>query len=131
MALSSGKHLASVMLCAVAASGCMTARPYEGPRRPRSEVAHIIGDLAMTSANLPVSVILRQVDGITLRMGQNAVDVLPGSHVLLVDCRVVDSGSLTRHEIEVEVREGRVYRLVPVTGPGARECDEVRLELQE
>ena len=109
----------------------MTAQTYEGPRRPRSEVAHISGDLAPLSAGAPISVILRQVDGISLNVGQSAVDVLPGTHELLVDCRIQETNSVSRHAIEVEVYEGHSYRLVPETGPGLRECTTVRLESTE
>jgi hypothetical protein len=112
------------------ASGCMTAQSYEGERRPRSEVAHIVGDIRLNTG-VPVSVALRQVDGITLSASQSAVDVLPGTHTLLVDCRVQETGSITRHEIEIEVYEGRTYRLVPETAPGLRGCSEVRLEAIE
>jgi hypothetical protein len=115
----------AVMLVA----GCMTVQTYEGPRRPRSEVAHIAGDLALGGA--PISVVLRKVDDITLNVSQNAVDVLPGTHTLLVDCRIRETGGVSRHEIEVEVFEGRTYRLVPETGPGLRGCTEVHLEAVE
>lgn len=108
----------------------MTAQTYEGPRRPRSEVAHIAGDTAL-SAGAPISVLLRQVDGVTLSVSQSAVDVLPGTHTLLVDCRIQETSGVSRHSIEVEVYEGRTYRLVPETGPGLRECTEVRLEAVE
>ncbi len=123
-------RLVAVASAALALSACMTAQTYEGPRRPRSEVAHIAGDLAL-SAGAPVSLLLRQVDGITLSVGQNAVDVLPGTHTLLVDCRIRETGGVSRHSIEVDVYEGRTYRLVPETGPGLRECTEVRLEAVE
>jgi hypothetical protein len=130
MQQTSRNRLALVACAALAASACMTAQTYEGPRRPRSEVAHIAGDLAL-SAGAPISVLLRQVDGITLSLGQNAVDVLPGTHELLVDCRIQETGGVSRHVIEVDVYEGRTYRLVPETGPGLRECTEVRLEAVE
>jgi hypothetical protein len=115
---------------ALIAAGCMTAQTYEGERRPRSEVAHIVGDMRLNTG-IPISVSLRQVDGITLSASQSAVDVLPGTHTLLVDCRVQETGSITRHEIEVEVFENRTYRLVPETAPGLRGCSEVRLEAVE
>jgi hypothetical protein len=123
-------RLAVITCAALAASACMTVQTYEGPRRPRSEVAHIAGDLAL-SAGAPISVLIRQVDGITLRLGQSAVDVLPGAHTLLVDCRIQETSGVSRHSLEVEVYEGRTYRLVPETGPGLRECAEVRLEAVE
>lgn len=121
-------RLVVIAAAMLAASGCMTAQTYEGPRRPRSEVAHIAGDLPLGA---PISVLLRQVDGVTLSFSQSSVDVLPGTHTLLVDCRIQETGGVSRHSIEVEVFEGRTYRLVPETGPGLRECTEVRLEAVE
>ncbi len=108
-------------------SGCMTAQTYEGPRRPRSEVAHIVGDLRLNTG-LPISVSLRQVDGVTLSATQSAVDVLAGTHTLLVDCRVQETGSVTRHQLEVDVLEGYTYKLVPEIAPGLRGCSAVNLE---
>jgi hypothetical protein len=116
------------ILGALALTGCMTAQVYEGERRPRSEVALISGDVAAISANAPISAVLRQVDGITLRAGQSSVEVLPGTHTLLVDCRIAETGAVTRHSIEVEVFEGRAYRLVADAGPGLQGCADVRLE---
>jgi hypothetical protein len=123
-------RLVVIASAALAASACMTVQTYEGPRRPRSEVAHIAGDLAL-SAGAPISLLLRQVDGVTLNVSQNAVDVLPGAHTLLVDCRIRETGGVSRHSIEVEVYEGRTYRLVAETAPGLRGCSEVHLEAVE
>jgi hypothetical protein len=111
----------------VACSGCMTAQTYEGARRERDEVARISGDFRVTAGS-PVTVILRQVDGRTLGVGDNAVEVLPGSHTLLVDCRIAETESVSRHAIEAEVSAGGRYRLVAEISPGLRECTEVRLQ---
>jgi hypothetical protein len=115
--------LASALMCA----GCMTQQLYDGPKLQSDEVAHISGDLRFT-AGVPVSALLRQVDGRTLSVSESAVDVLPGSHRLLVDCRVQETGTTTRHSLEVEVDAGRRYRLIADTSPGLRECSSVRLE---
>ena len=114
-------------LCLSGLAGCMTAQSYDGERRAPDEVAHIAGDLQVT-AGAPMSLILRQVDGQTLSISQSAVEVLPGTHTLLVDCRLQETQSVSRHSIEVEVYAGRRYRLVAETGPGMRECTDVRLE---
>jgi hypothetical protein len=108
----------------------MTAQTYEGPRRPRNEVAHISGDLAVT-AGAPITVLLRQVDEQTLNVGQNAVDVLPGKHTLLVDCRIQETGNITRYSIEQDFFAGRSYYLVAETGPGLRECTAVNVEASD
>lgn len=121
------KRLAGVVGLLIVCGGCMTAQTYEGPKRESEEVARIIGDFRVT-AGAPVSVILRQVDGRTLGAGENAAEVLPGSHTLLVDCRIAETGSVSRHSIEAEVSAGKRYRLVAETSPGLRGCAEVYLE---
>ena len=105
----------------------MTVQGYDGERRDADEVGRIVGDPPV-SAGAPVSVILRQVDGRTLSIGQTSVDLLPGEHRLLVDCRIAETSSVTRHSIDAEVSAGRRYRLVAETGPGLRECTRVSLE---
>ena len=118
---------AHVIAAALGLAGCMTNQAYDGPKLARDEVAHISGDLRFT-AGVPVSALLRQVDGRTLGLTENSVDLEPGQHTLLVDCKVQESGNTTRHTLEVEVFAGERYRLVAETGPGLRECTSVRLE---
>ena len=115
------------LLGAIALGGCGTLQMYDGPQRPANEVARISGDPRLR-AGAPLSVFLRQVDGRTLDVGQSSVEVLPGTHTLLVDCRIEETSSLTRHSVEADVSAGRHYRLVAETGPGLRECTEVRVE---
>ena len=119
-----------VVLAAFSIQGCMTAQTYDGPRLARGEVAHISGDLRV-SAGAPISVLLRQVDEQVLGMGQSSVDVLPGKHTLLVDCRIQETGSITRYSIEQDFFAGRTYRLVAETGPGLRECTAVHVEASD
>ena len=109
------------------ASGCMTAQSYDGERRQGDEVARISGDPVIT-AGAPVTVILRRVDGRPLSVGERAVDVLPGKHVLLVDCRITETKSVSRHSIDVDVFAGERYRLVAEPAPGLRGCTSVSLE---
>jgi hypothetical protein len=116
--------LALVAVC----SGCATAQFYDGPRRDPDDVARITGDLPVT-AGVPVSVILRQVDGRLVGFGQNAVEVLPGKHQLLVDCRIAETKSVSRHTIEADVWPGRRYRLKAETGAGLRQCTDVTLAI--
>jgi hypothetical protein len=115
--------LALAALC----GGCMTVQMYDGPRRSSAEVARIDGDLRIT-AGAPLSVILRQVDGRTLNVGQTSAELLPGTHKLLVDCKIAETNGVTRHAIDVEVFAGRQYRLGAQTGPGLRECTNVELK---
>lgn len=106
--------------------GCMTLQSYEGPKRPADEVARVSGDLRI-NAGAPIAVILRQVDGQTLGASDNAVEVLPGEHTFLVDCRIAETKSISRHSIEAELVAGRHYRFEADTGRGMRECVDVRL----
>ncbi|HEY7641200.1 MAG TPA: hypothetical protein VH814_15845 [Steroidobacteraceae bacterium] len=119
------------MLAFVAAcSGCSTAQVYDGERRSPDEVARITGDLRI-NAGSPLTVVLREVDDTPLNIGQNGVEVLPGKHRLLVDCKIAETGSVSRHSIDVEVSAGRHYKLVAETGPGLRECTQVTLQTVE
>jgi hypothetical protein len=45
-----------------------------------------------------------------------------------VDCRIAETQSITRHEVEAEVSDGRHYRLVAETSPGLRGCTNVAVE---
>lgn len=116
-----------VLASIVVASGCMTAQVYDGPQRDSDELARISGDPPF-NAGSPLTVVLRKVDGRALSVGQTSVDVLPGSHSLLVDCRIAETRSVTRHSIDAEVSAGRRYKLSAQTGPGLRECTDVFLE---
>ena len=116
-----------VLALIVACSGCATAQLYDGPRRAADEVARITGDLRI-NAGSPLTLILREVDNTPLNVGQNAVEVLPGKHRFLVDCRIAETDKVSRHSIEEEVSAGRHYRLAAETGPGLRECTQVTLQ---
>jgi hypothetical protein len=107
--------------------GCMSAQLYEGPKRDHDEVARISGDPVVTAGS-PITVILRQVDGQDIGITQSTVEVLEGEHELLVDCRIAETKSVSRHVLQVEVFGGRKYRLRADTGPALRECTGVRLE---
>jgi hypothetical protein len=111
----------------LACNGCATAQLYDGPRRSADEVAHITGDLRI-NAGSPLTVVLRQVDETPLNIGQNSVDILPGKHRLLVDCRIAETENVSRHAVDVEVASGRRYKLVAEAGPGLRECTQVTLQ---
>jgi hypothetical protein len=115
------------LLVVLACNGCATAQLYDGPRRSADEVAHISGDLRI-NAGSPLTVVLRQVDETPLNIGQNSVDILPGKHRLLVDCRIAETENVSRHAVDVEVASGRRYKLVAEAGPGLRECTQVTLQ---
>jgi hypothetical protein len=124
------RHLWVAIAAALGVQGCMTAQSYDGPKLARDEVARIVGDMRFT-AGAPISVVLRQVDEQTLSLGQNSIDVLPGKHSVLVDCRIQETMSITRHRIEQDFFAGRTYRLSAETGPGVRECTAVHVEAMD
>jgi hypothetical protein len=109
--------------------GCATGKSYEGAKLPADEVGRIIGDYRFT-AGVPVSAILLKVDDYEVPLSQHAVDVIPGKHTILVDCRVAETRSVSRFTLEAEIYEGERYRLVPQTGPAMRSCSAVTLEAE-
>lgn len=115
--------LATVPLC----GGCLSTQLYDGAKRDRDEVARITGDPVITAGS-PITVVLRRVDDHDIGVARNSVEVLEGEHELLVDCRVAENKSVSRHSLKVDVYAGRSYRLRPETGPGLRGCTGVNLE---
>ena len=107
------------MVCA----GCATER-LAPPELPPEGRAVVRADPAL-SAGLPVTVRLRRVDGREVPLTASRVELAPGAHELLVDCRVRESGALARFALAVEVEAGGSYRLVAEAT--ARNCEAVRL----
>ena len=112
-------------LVVVMNGGCATEKAYEGPRLPAAERAVVHADPAL-SAGLPVSLRLRQVDQREVPLSASSVELPPGAHVLLVDCRVSESGATRRFTVPVELEPGGDYRLVATAS--ARNCEAVTLQ---
>lgn len=117
----------SLLVMAPLCGGCLSTQLYDGAKRDRDEVARISGDPVITAGS-PISVILRRVDEHDIGIAQSSVDVLEGEHDLLVDCRLAENKSVSRHALKVNVYSGRSYRLRPETGPGLHGCTGVTLE---
>jgi hypothetical protein len=113
-----------VVVLGALGAGCATERLYQGPPLPPAERAIVRADPAL-SAGLPVTVRLRRVDGREVPLTASRVELAPGAHELLVDCRVRESGALARFALAVEVEAGGSYRLVAEAT--ARNCEAVRL----
>jgi hypothetical protein len=109
MCLVRARRLLTSLAFAVLA-GCGSQRAYEGPELSRSELARVQADPAF-SAGLPVQVVLRKVDDREVPLGRRAVELAPGRHVFVVDCRLAEPGSTTRFVLEAEVEAGADYRL--------------------
>ena len=122
--------LARLVLAAVGAAvlaGCATEQLYAGPARGAAGIALIEGDPRI-NAGLPLTAVIREVDGRVLGLASSRVALEPGRHVLLVDCTMAETRSTTRHELKVEVEAGSRYRLGADSAPGNRSCGAVRLE---
>jgi hypothetical protein len=115
---------AVLLALAAVTSGCATERLYEGAPLPAGEAAIVRADPAV-SAGAPVQVRLRRVDGREVGVSATRVELPPGPHELLVDCRVAESGSVRRFTVAVELERGGRYRLIADTT--ARNCEAVRL----
>ena len=107
-----------------AARRCATERAYDGPELPAGESATVRAD-PVVSAGLPVQLRIRSVDGREVGISASKVELPPGSHALLVDCRVAESGSVRRFTVEADLESGRRYRLEAEAT--ARNCEAVRL----
>ena len=118
---------AAILLACALVTACATGQGYEGPRLGADEVARITGDLRVTAGS-PVTVILRKVGDYELGINENSVEVLPGTHRLIVDCRVAETKSIARFTVDAEVYGGQRYRLVARTGPGLESCKGVDIE---
>jgi hypothetical protein len=114
----------TVPFVAALLAGCATERAYEGPRLPAAERAVVRAD-PVVSAGSPVQVRIRRVDGREVGVSASSVELPPGRHAIVVDCRVAESGSVRRFTVEAELAAGSRYRLVADTT--ARNCEAVEL----
>ena len=111
-------------LLAALAAGCATARPYEGPPLPAGEGAVVRAD-PVVSAGLPVQLRIRSVNGRDVGLAASKVELPPGEHRLVVDCRVAETGSVRRFTVTAALDRGGRYRLVAEAS--ARNCEAVEL----
>ena len=116
----------TAVLAGLSCTACRTAQSYAGERLAGDQVARISGDLPVNGA--PLAVILRKVDTRELGFSENSAEVLPGKHSLLVDCRIRETSSTSRHTLDVEVEAGGRYRLAADAAKGLRGCVDVRIE---
>lgn len=115
---------AMILVVAALCAACTTERAYEGPPLPAGERAIVRAD-PIVSAGLPVQIRIRQVDGREVGLSATKVELPPGKHALVVDCRVAESGSVRRFTLEEELDAGGRYRVVADTT--ARNCEAVAL----
>lgn len=117
----------SLIAVAPLCGGCLSTQLYDGAKRDQDDVARITGDPVITAGS-PITVVLRRVDDHDIGIMQTSVDVLEGDHELLVDCRLAENKSVSRHALKVTVYGGRKYRLRPQSAAGLRGCSDVTLE---
>src|ERR1700741_4176652 len=99
-----------VTALALSSSACFTLDAGRSDASDKSAAAHVIGDYHLR-AGAAVNVFLRSVDDQPLHFWQHAADIEAGSHRLLVDCAVVATDKLSRHELNVSLESGVRYRL--------------------
>lgn len=124
--ISSTRHRAKLCVPFVTAAllGCATERLYDGEPLPAAEAAVVRAD-PVVSAGLPVQVRIRRVDGREVGLSTTRVELPPGTHELLVDCLVAESGSVRRFTVAAALEPGRRYRLA--ADATARNCEAVQL----
>jgi hypothetical protein len=112
-----------VMIAALLA-GCATERAYEGAPLAQDVRAVVRAD-PVVSAGAPVQVRIRQADGHDVGLQASKVELPPGKHTFIVDCRVAASGTVRRFTLEEELDAGGRYRIV--ANATARNCEAVAL----
>jgi len=105
-------------------AGCATERAYDGPPLAPDARAVVRAD-PVVSAGLPVQVRIREADGHEVGLGASKVELPPGKHTFIVDCRVAETGNVRRFTLEEELDAGGRYRIVANATP--RNCEEVAL----
>ena len=119
-------HYRMRMLLAIAfaAIAACTTQHIDTTAGSRGQSAIVRADPAF-SAGLPVQVRLRKAGDRKISFHASAVELPPGHHSLLVDCRVLESGVTRRFMVEADLEAGREYRLV--ARATAQNCDAVEL----
>jgi len=114
----------ATLVIASLCAACATERAYEGPPLPAAERAIVRAD-PVVSAGSPIQIRIRQVDGHDVGFSASKVELPPGKHALVVDCRIAETGSVRRFTLEEELDAGGHYRVVADTT--GRNCEAVAL----
>ncbi len=109
---------------AILLAGCATERAYEGAPLAKDERAVVRAD-PVVSAGSPVQVRIRRADEHDVGLGADRVELPPGKHSLVIDCRVAETGAVRRFTLEEELEAGGHYRVV--ANATARNCEAVAL----
>lgn len=112
------------LLAALAVAACATERAYEGPALAKDERAVVRAD-PVVSAGSPIQIRIRQADGHDVGLTASKVELPPGKHSFVIDCKVAESGAVRRFTLEEELDAGGRYRVVADTT--ARNCEAVAL----
>jgi hypothetical protein len=118
------RGLTPVVVVAVLLAGCATERAYEGPALAKNERAVVRAD-PVVSAGLPVQIRIRKADGHDVGLAASKVELPPGKHSFVIDCRIAETGAVRRFTLEEELDAGGHYRVV--ANATARNCEAVAL----
>jgi len=125
--MSGSRFIAAVLAMAFLVAACATYHAYDGPQRPAAQLAVISGSSKLRAAT-PLALVIRAVDDRSVDVGYSTVALTPGRHRLLVDCQLGEqSGTASRHSIDVDVGAGERYRLTAAMRPGNRSCASVQI----
>jgi len=102
------------------------ASVYVGESQDPQLSSEISGDFKLRFTS-PVNVYLRKVDETELGVFASSAHVAPGDHQLLVDCKLEESGSLSRFDLTVTTVAGSNYRLRAKLADGNQSCSGVEL----
>lgn len=97
-------------MLALSVSACFSMHAYDAQALGKDQPAQVVGDYRLRAGAL-VNVFLRSVDDRPLHFWQHAAEMDAGAHRLLVDCTVVATQKMSRHELNVSVESGMRYRL--------------------
>jgi hypothetical protein len=103
-------RLAAALLALLAPACGNVARYYDGPERPRDEVAVIQPSTRILFVWKIDLVEVGAVDGKDLKMKDYAVEVLPGRHVVSAR-RGFGTGPKVEENLVLEAKPGRVYEV--------------------
>ena len=112
------------LIAALAIAACGTERAYEGPALAKEERAVVRAD-PVVSAGSPIQIRIRQADGHDVGLAASKVELPPGRHSFVIDCKVAESGAVRRFTLEEVLDAGGRYRIV--ADATTRNCEAVAL----
>jgi len=77
---------AFTLVVAIVITGCAATQAYDGPPRPREQVAVITGMSGWEITNMGIAARVIKIDGKELAEASSKIELLPGKHEIEVEC---------------------------------------------